>query len=122
MFCSCIWKSFSLGLNIYNGEEQEIVKTGSTNDGQILYSLDGVNFSEKLPTATKVGKYKVYYRIVGDKNHLDSEINNTTEVSTKTGNAKFRINIITNIMAKILFLLFFMSFFLSNILTVKMEF
>jgi len=59
---------------VFNGEEQEIIKAGSTNDGQILYSLDGVNFSEKLPTATNVGKYKVYYRIVGDKNHLDSEI------------------------------------------------
>jgi len=59
---------------VFNGEEQELIKAGSTNDGQILYSLDGVNFSEKLPTATKVGKYKVYYRIVGDKNHLDSEI------------------------------------------------
>ena len=67
---------------VFNGEEQELIKAGSTNDGQILYSLDGVNFSEKLPTATKVGKYKVYYRIVGDKNHLDSEINSVESTIT----------------------------------------
>jgi len=67
---------------VFNGEEQELIKAGSTNDVQILYSLDGVNFSEKLPTATKVGKYKVYYRIVGDKNHLDSEINSVESTIT----------------------------------------
>lgn len=59
----------------YNGEAQNLVSPGSTQDGQIQYSLTEEGpFSNKVPQGTNVGEYTVYYKIVGDKNHEDSDI------------------------------------------------
>ena len=67
----------------YNSEEQELIEAGTTNDGIIEYSLDGENYSEQIPKATKVGAYKVYYRIKGDKNHLDFDDKSYVEAKIK---------------------------------------
>lgn len=58
----------------YNGAAQELVNAATTDDGTIEYKLgkDGA-WSANIPTATNVGSYKVYYRIVGDNNHNDFE-------------------------------------------------
>ncbi len=59
---------------IYDGTEQELLTLGETNSGTIQYSFDeNDNFSENVPTASDVGIYTVYYKIVGDENHNDSE-------------------------------------------------
>ena len=50
---------------VYTGEAQQIIKPGSSEDGTMVYSLDGVNFSEATPTATFPGTYTVYYKVVG---------------------------------------------------------
>lgn len=55
----------------YNGEDQLLLAGGTTRDGKILYSLDGVNYSEDIPSAKKTGTYEVYFKIEGDKNHTD---------------------------------------------------
>lgn len=69
---------------IYTGEPQELITAGSVecaiefNEagdpfGTMVYSLDGVHYSENIPTATDAGSYTVYYKVRGDENHNDSE-------------------------------------------------
>ena len=58
---------------IYDGTEQELIEDGSTDDGTMVYSLDGTNWDEDIPTGIGAGTYTVYYKIVGDDNHNDTE-------------------------------------------------
>ena len=58
----------------YNGEAQELILPGEAKGGTMVYSLDNVNFSEDLPKATEIGEYTVYFRVAGDANHNDSEV------------------------------------------------
>ena len=57
----------------YNGSEQTLIAAGSTNDGELVYSLtkDGA-YSEALPKAKTAGEYLVWYKVIGDSNHKDS--------------------------------------------------
>ena len=57
----------------YNGEPQALIAAGTTEDGYFEYSLDGENWSTEIPTATDAGEYTVYYRVIGDENHLNAE-------------------------------------------------
>ena len=50
----------------YNSNEQELVTTGYTNYGTLLYSLDGENYSEDIPKETNTGTYTVYYKVDED--------------------------------------------------------
>ena len=59
----------------YTGQAQALVNAGSSNDGEIQYSLSqSGTFSSAIPSASKAGEYTVYYKIVGDENHNDSEV------------------------------------------------
>ncbi len=55
----------------YTGSPQEILNPGTVTGGKMEYSLDGVEWSESVPTKTDVGTYAVLYRITGDKNYYD---------------------------------------------------
>ena len=55
----------------YTESEQELINRGSSSTGTIEYKLDNGSYSESIPKATNPGTYKVYYRLVGDKNHKD---------------------------------------------------
>ena len=65
---------------IYNGKAQVLVKAGEATDGIMNYAIgkddktapaEGWNTS--IPTATGAGTYYVWYKVVGDSNHLDSD-------------------------------------------------
>ena len=56
----------------YTGEAQELVTAGTATGGTMQYSLDGVSYSEAIPTGTAAGSYYVWYKIVGDENHNDT--------------------------------------------------
>ncbi|MBO4454568.1 MAG: InlB B-repeat-containing protein [Paludibacteraceae bacterium] len=58
---------------VYTGSAQTLVSAGTARGGTMQYSLDNSNWSADLPAATEVGEYTVYYKVVGDDNHLDSE-------------------------------------------------
>jgi hypothetical protein len=64
----------------YNREAQQLVsagtitKVGTTDNSKLQYSLDGVNFSDEIPTATEAGAYTVSYYVQGDANHNDTEV------------------------------------------------
>ncbi len=67
----------------YNGEPQALIAAGATEDGTMLYSLDGENWSTEIPTATNAGAYTVYYKVQGDANHNDSEPESMTVTIAK---------------------------------------
>jgi len=73
----------------YNREAQQLVSAGTitavgaTDDSKLQYSLDGVNFSDEIPTATDAGAYTVSYFVLGDANH-----NNTDTLTVSCAIAK----------------------------------
>ena len=57
----------------FNGRMQVLIYAGSTNFGKMVYSLDEVNYSEELPQALYDGTYTVWYKVIEDVLHGDSE-------------------------------------------------
>ena len=57
----------------YNGSSQELITAGSTADGTMVYSLDGETYSETIPAGENAKEYTVYYKVLGDINHNDTE-------------------------------------------------
>ena len=48
---------------VATGESQELITEGVADRySRMSYSLDGVTFSDEIPSATEAGKYKVYYK------------------------------------------------------------
>ena len=67
----------------YNGQAQELVTAGIAEGGEMQYSLGTKDaatgeYSTSIPTATKAGTYYVWYKVVGDSNHLDSDVGYVT--------------------------------------------
>lgn len=56
----------------YNGELQELVNAGVCNEGTVVYSVNGRNYSAAVPTASAVGEYEIKYMVKGDNNHSDT--------------------------------------------------
>ena len=56
----------------YTGSAQALINAGSSSDGEMQYSLDNSSWSTSIPTATNVGTYTVYYKVVADDNHIDN--------------------------------------------------
>ena len=47
------------------------MNAGTAEGGYVYYSLDNTNWSEDIPTATNVGDYTIYYKVVNDGHHYD---------------------------------------------------
>jgi hypothetical protein len=58
---------------VYSSEAQQLVTAGEAEGGTMAYSLDGTAYQEAIPTGIDAGSYTVYYKVVGDSNHADSE-------------------------------------------------
>lgn len=57
----------------YTGEAQELV-TGETADGILKYAAEEEgDYEEAVPKGTNADTYTVWYKVVGDSNHNDSE-------------------------------------------------
>ncbi len=62
---------------VYNGSAQTLVNAGSASGGTIQYGLGSStssgpsSYSATLPSATNVGTYYVWSKVVGDSNHND---------------------------------------------------
>ena len=59
----------------YTGQEQALITAGSvTNYGTMQYSLtENGTYSPDIPVGTDAGAYTVWYRVIGDANHNDTE-------------------------------------------------
>ena len=53
---------------IYTGGSLNLVAAGTTDFGTVLYSLNGTNYSDVIPTATDAGTYTIYYKVEGSDN------------------------------------------------------
>lgn len=58
----------------YTGSAQDLVNAGTSDTGTFQYSLDGVTFGTTIPQGTDAKEYTVYYKLIGDANHSDVEI------------------------------------------------
>ena len=58
----------------YNGSAQPLVTPGEPVGGTAVYSLNGGAYSAEVPTGIAAsGEYKVSAKVLGDKNHEDSD-------------------------------------------------
>ena len=58
----------------YNAEEQSLVEAGTASGtASVVYSLDGENYSEAIPTGKDAGSYTVYYKVVAGDNQTSDE-------------------------------------------------
>ena len=62
----------------YDGTRQELVNAGSAQGGELVYSVaaeaGGAGaYSTSIPKESAAGKYYVYYKVLGDSDHIDSE-------------------------------------------------
>ena len=63
-----------IGLTIYyDGDSHELITEGSTYYGTLKYSLDGVNYSTTVPTASAMDDYIIYWMVEGNSNVNDIE-------------------------------------------------
>jgi len=58
----------------YTGSAQALVSGGDAEGGKLVYSTaaDGT-FTETVPTGTNAGEYTVYYKVLGDESHFDTD-------------------------------------------------
>ena len=70
-----------VGKNLtYNGQPQELVTAGKATGGTMVYAVTADNaastddlYTAAIPTKTNAGTYQVWYKVIGDANHNDSE-------------------------------------------------
>ena len=77
---SSITVKYGPGTLIYNGKDQELVKPGTVQGGTMVYVLgtDDVTapdegWTDVIPKGKEVGDYYVWYKVLGDANHKDTE-------------------------------------------------
>ena len=58
---------------VYDGSSKALITAGTASGGEMQYSLDGENWSTDVPTAVDGGNYTVYYKVVADYGHSDSQ-------------------------------------------------
>ena len=74
----------------YNGSEQELVNAASTNGGTVKYSLDNKNWSTSIPTGKAAKEYTVYYKVEGNKNFKDADVQEiTNKINPRTIDLKW---------------------------------
>uniref|UniRef100_UPI0005D29041 Ig-like domain-containing protein n=1 Tax=Butyrivibrio sp. AD3002 TaxID=1280670 RepID=UPI0005D29041 len=64
----------------YTGSAQELVEAGKAEGGTMQYAIGTdaktpptSGYSTSIPTGTKAGTYYVWYKVIGDDSHTDSE-------------------------------------------------
>ena len=59
----------------YNGSAQALVTAGSAQGGTMVYSLsENGPFETSIPTGIEAGDYTVYYKVLGDESHFDTNV------------------------------------------------
>ena len=58
----------------YDGQSHALVTAGTADGGEIQYSTEkNGTYSTTIPTGTNAGDYTVWYKVVGDSNHSDTQ-------------------------------------------------
>ena len=83
---------------VFNGSWQTLITAGTTDDGEMQYSMDNIDWSSSLPSRRNAGVYTIYYKVVGDAEHSDYIPENNSisvTISPKTNYAEEDANIET---------------------------
>ena len=56
----------------YTGSAQQLVYAGVASGGTMQYSIDGTTYGNSIPMGTNAGSYTVYYKVMGDARHSDT--------------------------------------------------
>ena len=63
---------------VYNGRPQALIEPGEAENGRMVYAVCALEakpaedaYSETVPTGTNVGKYDIWYKVIGDGTHSD---------------------------------------------------
>ncbi len=63
------------GISYVKGTLNNLVVAGTSADGNVEYKLgESGEWQTAIPTAENAGEYKVYYRVVGDSDHSNLEV------------------------------------------------
>ncbi len=73
---------------VYTGTAQALVTPGTATGGIMVYSLDGENYDEAVPTGINAGDYTVWYKVKGDDNHSDTD---PQSISVSIGKANLTV-------------------------------
>ena len=68
----------------YNGNAQQLVNAGSAVGGTMVYSLNDVDYSTSIPAVVSSGNYTVYYKVLGDNNHNDTDVQSISVTITSS--------------------------------------
>ncbi len=79
----------------YTGEFQELISAGSSEDGTMVYSLDGKYFSKEIPTVIAPGTYTVYYKLHHETGYTQAKM--LTVDMSKTTSLNFGNNRFTHV-------------------------
>ena len=59
---------------VYNGSAQALIANGSAEGGEMQYSSSkNGTYSTEVITGTNAGSYEIWYKVIGDSNHNDTE-------------------------------------------------
>ena len=58
---------------VYDGNPTYLTTKGYTDDGTMMYNIDGGEWQSERPQVTNAGTYTVGYKVKGDSNHNDTE-------------------------------------------------
>lgn len=58
---------------VFNNQPQKLIPEVESNLGAVLYSLDGKNYSEDIPSATHAGDYTVYYKVEDNEKYVGTQ-------------------------------------------------
>jgi len=67
----------------YINNNQSLIIPGSAINGTMYYKVNEGNWTTNIPLAEKAGTYMVYYKVIGDENHYDTEEQSLTVVIEK---------------------------------------
>lgn len=73
---------------VYTGTAQALVTAGTATGGTMVYSLNGQDYDDAVPTGTKAGDYTVWYKVKGDDNHSDTD---PQSISVSIGKANLTV-------------------------------
>ncbi len=81
---------------VYDGKAHELVASGDTTGGTLVYKLGNGTYSEDIPEATNTGTYTVYYKVVGDSNYNDvAEATVIVTISQASSSNNLTVNSVT---------------------------
>ena len=77
---------------VYTGKALDIATAGSTNGGEMVYSLDDMNFVSYIPKVTDAGTHKLYYLVCENANYLSVD---STFIEIEIAKATYDMSAVT---------------------------